>query len=141
MQRFFLILLPLLSLGIFTSCKHHTPEGKADLIVERIADELVLNKNQEKQLKVISQKIVAEFKANKSKRQARQDQAFQLILSDRITEDQIEEIMQSKQEQREQAVKKFLPEILAFHQTLTSGQKQEAVRILKKLRKRFAPKA
>lgn len=139
MKRFIFFILPLLSLGLFTSCKN-TPEDKANHIVDRISSELILNETQEKELRGIAQEMVKEFKANKQIREKRHEEVFQLFLSDRITEDQVEAIIEKKQDQREKVLKKFLPDLLSFHATLSQGQKQEAVRVAKKFKDRFAPK-
>ena len=136
MKKISLLLTTIMALGIFTSC-NKTPEKKVEYLVKKIKKKLELNEGQKKQLNKIADQGLERFKEHKSKRSESIQEFKQLILSEKISENQVREIIQKRNDRKEKMINEFLPQVLEFHDSLTPEQKEKVTKFIDKMDKKF----
>ena len=136
MKKIIPILIAMTTLFIASSCKTSL-EDKAEFAVKRITKKLELNQDQQKELEKIAQNILTEVRSNRDLRDQRHKDGLDLLLSDKITKDNIVAIVDTKREHQDKMLDKFAPELISFHASLSKKQKLKAVSTIKELKEKF----
>lgn len=134
-KKFGLVLgILVLALGAM-SCKDKGPDAKIDWVEDKIVSKLDLNKEQEGKLHDLIIAVKDQRKAHKADSETGKAKIKELILSERLKKDELKDLFNKKQTQMTASFDAVYPKLEAFHASLNSEQKQEAVEYLDKLSK------
>lgn len=130
-----LLIAATITLGSCFGHMHHAKNMHEDLVefqLFKITKELDLNESQQNFLK----ETINELKQKKETLHKDKDNHIKklkkLINSDYITKDQLEPLIEEKQEKAELIKEFIIDKIIEFHSTLTDDQKMKAIKLIDK---------
>ena len=112
---------------IFTGCRSHSPEGKAEFMVDYIAETLDLNDGQKAQLDEIKDEFLAKAKEMHAKKEAMHDEFIAELRKEEIDQQRMKELISQKQEQMAEIMDLAVVRLAEFHRTLTPEQREKLV--------------
>ena len=124
----------------FVSCQRKTPQQKADYVVKKVSSRLDLNEAQELKLEKIKVKALAIHARNKSTKEEMFGKVKGMILSDKLDEGEVKDLMSQRRQLIDEVVPEVLPDIIDFHASLNAEQKKDVVKFMDKIKKRHEHK-
>ena len=124
----------------FVSCQRKTPQQKADYVVKKVSSRLDLNEAQELKLEKIKVKALAIHARNKSTKEEMFGKVKGMILSDKLDEGEVKDLMSQRRQLIDEVVPEVLPDIIDFHASLNAEQKKDVVKFMDKIKKRHGHK-
>jgi Spy/CpxP family protein refolding chaperone len=121
---------------IFTGCRSHSPEGKAEFMVDYIAETLDLNDGQRAQLDEIKDEFLAKAKEMHAKKEAMHDEFIAELRKEEIDQQRMKELISQKKEQMAEIMDLAVVRLAEFHRTLTPDQREKLVAKLEWFRKK-----
>jgi Spy/CpxP family protein refolding chaperone len=121
---------------IFTGCRSHSPEGKAEFMVDYIAETLDLNDGQKAQLDEIKDEFLAKAKEMHAKKEAMHDEFIAELRKEEIDQQRMKELISQKKEQMAEIMDLAVVRLAEFHRTLTPDQREKLVAKLEWFRKK-----
>ena len=114
-----------LSLLFFAGCRHRGPHGGAAFMIDYLSEALDLNASQQAQLDELKEEMFAKVKELHDNRRARRDEFIALVNSEQIDPVQLKALVAEHRAQMDEVVDMAVDQVVAFHSTLTSEQKQK----------------
>ncbi len=127
-----LIFLTVSILGLSVSCKNKKPEQRAAHVVSKVSNKLDLNSEQKEKLENLKNKMLAIHKTKKSTKENFHKDVKNLITQDRIAEADVKSLLDRKRNDIDQVLPEVLPELIEFHASLNSEQKEKLVKFVDK---------
>jgi Spy/CpxP family protein refolding chaperone len=121
---------------IFTGCRSHSPEGKAEFMVDYIAETLDLNDGQKAQLDEIKDEFLAKAKEMHAKKEAMHDEFIAELRKEEIDQQRMQELISQKKEQMAEIMDLAVVRLAEFHRTLTPDQREKLVAKLEYFREK-----
>ena len=121
---------------IFTGCRSHSPEGKAEFMVDYIAETLDLNDGQKAQLDEIKDEFLAKAKEMHAKKEAMHDEFIAELRKEEIDQQRMKELISQKKEQMAEIMDLAVVRLAEFHRTLTPDQREKLVAKLEYFREK-----
>ena len=112
---------------LFTGCRSHSPEGKAEFMADYIAETLDLNDGQRAQLDEIKDEFLARAKAMHAKKEAMHDEFIAELRKEEIDQQRMKELISQKKEQMAEIMDLAVVRLAEFHRTLTPDQREKLV--------------
>lgn len=112
---------------IFSGCRGHSPHGKAEFMVDYIAETLDLNDQQKTQLDDIKEEFLAKALEMHAKREAMHAELMAELRKAEIDQDRMKALISQKREQMAEMMDLAVVRLAEFHRTLTPDQKEKLV--------------
>ncbi len=112
---------------VFTGCRSHSAHGKAEFMVDYIAETLDLNDPQRAQLDDIKEEFLAKAKEMHAKKAAMHAELMAELRKEEIDQQRMKELIAQKQEQMAEIMDLAVVRLADFHRTLTPDQKEKLV--------------
>lgn len=127
-----IILLTVSILGLSVSCKNKNAQQRAEHVVSKVSKKLDLNSEQKEKLEKLKDKMLAIHKTKKSTKENFHKDVKNLITQDRIAEVDVKSLLDRKRNDIDHILPEVLPEIIEFHASLNSEQKEKLVKFVEK---------
>jgi Spy/CpxP family protein refolding chaperone len=121
---------------LFTGCRSHSPEGKAEFMVDYIAETLDLNDGQRAQLDGVKEEFLAKVRKMHAKKEAMHDEFMAELRKEEIDQQRMKELISQKQEQMAEIMDLAVVRLAEFHRTLTPDQREKLVAKLEYFREK-----
>jgi protein CpxP len=112
---------------IFSGCRSHSHQGKAEFMVDYIAETLDLTDQQRAQLDGIKEEFVAKAEAMRADKNAMHDAFMTELRKAEIDPQRLKGLIAQKQEQLTEILDLAVTRLAEFHSTLTPEQKEKLV--------------
>lgn len=112
---------------IFTGCRAHSPHGKAEFMVDYIAETLDLNDQQRAQLDDIKAEFLAKAGELHANREAMRAELMAELRKEEIDQQRIKALISQKREQMADMMDLAVDRLAEFHRTLSPDQKEKLV--------------
>ena len=114
-----------------TGC-YSSPEKRAERAVGYISNKLDLNDQQEDMLTGIKDKFMAARQEMRSERKNHHQMLTNLVRSDEMSADELMSMYEDHKQSIEQQLPLFVDDIIAFHKTLNTEQKETIIKFMDK---------
>lgn len=131
-----LLILTVSILGLSVSCKNKNLEQRSEHIVKKVGKKLNLNSEQKEKLKKLKDKVIAIHKTKKSTKENFHKDVKKLLIQERIAEVDIKTLLDRKRNDIDQIFPDISPELIDFHASLNSEQKEKLVKFVERFGKR-----
>ena len=121
---------------IFSGCRSHSDQGKAEFMVDYVAETLDLTDEQRAQLEGIKEEFVAKAEAMRAEKKAMHDAFMAELRKEEIDPQRLKELIAQKQEQMTEILDLAITRLAEFHRTLTPEQREKLVAKLEYFRQR-----
>ncbi len=112
---------------IFTGCRSHSHQGKAEFMLDYIAETLDLNDQQRAQLDGIKDEFLARAKEMHAQKEAMHAEFMVELRKEQIDTDKIKGLIAQKRSQMDEFIDLAVVRLAEFHQTLSPEQKEKLV--------------
>ncbi len=112
---------------VFTGCRSHSAHGKAEFMVDYIAETLDLNVQQRAQLDEIKEEFLAKAREMHAKKETMHDEFMAELRKEEIDQQRMKELISQKQEQMAEIMDLAVVRLAEFHRTLTPDQREKLV--------------
>lgn len=143
MKKFKLLMI-VLSLSLATSAVYAgkkgnrgNPEERQKQMVEKVTKKLELNDEQQGKLKDLMAAVKKKREQMKEGRKEGQAEVKTLLLAEKLDKAKLKSLFEKRHEALKSNSDEVLDKLIAFHGSLSPDQKQQAVKFLERLQKRF----
>ena len=112
---------------IFTGCRSHSHQGKAEFMVDYIAETLDVNDSQRAQLDEIKKEFLAKAQEIHAKKEAMHAEFMAELGKEQIDQEKIKDLIDQKRAQMDEIIDLAVVRLSEFHQTLTQEQREKLV--------------
>ena len=112
---------------IFTGCRAHSPHGKAEFMVDYIAETLDLNDQQRAQLDDLKAEFLAKATEMRANREAMLAELMAELRKEEIDQQRMKALISQKREQMAEMMDLAVVRLAEFHRTLSPDQKEKLV--------------
>ena len=112
---------------IFSGCRSHSDQGRAEFMVDYIAETLDLTDQQRAQLEEIKKEFMAKAEVMQADKKAMHDAFMTELRRDEIDPQRLKELVAQKQEQMTEFLDLAITRLAEFHRSLTPEQKEKLV--------------
>jgi Spy/CpxP family protein refolding chaperone len=112
---------------IFTGCRSHSHQGKAEFMVDYIAEILDLTDPQREQLDGIKEEFIAKSKEMHAQKEAMFAAFMAEIRKEQIDEQNLKDLIAEKRAQMDEIINLAMVRLVEFHKTLTPEQREKLV--------------
>jgi Spy/CpxP family protein refolding chaperone len=112
---------------IFTGCRSHSHEGKAEFMIDYVAETLDLTNEQRVQLDGIKDEFIAKAKEMHAQKEA-MHAAFMAELSKaELSRENLNDLIDQKRTQMDEFINLAMDRLVEFHKTLSAEQREKLV--------------
>jgi Spy/CpxP family protein refolding chaperone len=112
---------------IFSGCRSHSDQGRAEFMVDYIAETLDLTDQQRAQLDRIKEEFVAKAETMRADKKAMHDAFMAELRKEEIDPQRLKGLIAQKQEQMTEILDLAVTRLAEFHRTLTPEQREKLV--------------
>ena len=112
---------------IFTGCRSHSHHGKAEFMIDYIAETLDLTDPQREQLDGIKEEFMAKAQEMHAKKQAMHDEFMVELRKEQIDQEKVRELINQKRSHMDEMIDLAVVRFSEFHQTLSPEQREKLV--------------
>jgi Spy/CpxP family protein refolding chaperone len=112
---------------IFSGCRSHSDRGRAELIVDYIAETLDLTDQQRAQLEGIKEEFIAKAETMRADKKVMHDAFMAELRKEEIDTQRLKGLIAEKQEQMTEFLDLAVTRLAEFHHTLTPEQREKLV--------------
>ena len=112
---------------LFAGCRSHSPHGKAEFMVDYIAETLDLNEQQLTQLDGIKEEFLVKAKEMHAKKAAMRDEFMDELRKEQIDQEKIKGLIAQKRSHMDEMIDLAVVRLSEFHQTLSAEQREKLV--------------
>ncbi len=112
---------------LFTGCRSHSPEGKAEFMADYIAETLDLNDGQRAQLDEIKDEFLARAKEMHAQKEAMHAELVAELRKEDINQENLKGLIAQKRAQMDEIINLAMIRLVEFHKTLSTEQREKLV--------------
>ena len=112
---------------IFTGCRSHSHEGKAEFMIDYIAETLDLTDEQRVQLDGIKDEFIAKAKEMHDQKEVMHDAFMAELRKEEIDQQRLKELISQKRAQMDEMIDLAVVRLAEFHKTLLPEQREKLV--------------
>ena len=112
---------------VINGCRSHSPDHKAEFMVDYISETLDLDDNQRAHLDGIKEEFLAKAKDMHAKKEAMHAEFKTELLKEEIDQQRMKELMAQKREQMAEIMDLAVERLAEFHKTLSAEQREKLV--------------
>jgi Spy/CpxP family protein refolding chaperone len=136
-KRLYLSLIPFLLIGVagFAGCRRHSPQQKAEFMVDYVAESLDLNESQRAHLDQIKDELMEkgiQMRADKSVMYA---ELVAQLRSEEIDQNRLKAMVTDHKTKMEELIDLGIVRLAEFHKTLSPEQREKLVAKLESFKK------
>ena len=133
----YLSLIAVLLIGIagFTGCRRHSPENKAEFMVDYVAETLDLNDDQRAHLDQIKDEMLDKAIDMRADKKTMYLELVAQLRSEQIDQDRLKAMAADHRIKMEKLIDLGIERLAEFHKTLTPEQREKAVAKLESFKK------
>ena len=135
-----LICVFMLTALVFNGCRSHSPDHKAEFMVDYIAETLDLDDTQRAQLDEIKEEFLAKAKDMHAKKEAMHAEFKDELLKAEIDQDRMKALMAQKREQMAEMMDLAVERLAEFHKTLSVELREKLVAKLERFHSKHSQK-
>ena len=109
---------------------HHSPEKKAEYMMEHLTDELNLNASQQEVLKGMKAEMLGMHSSHQADRSTLHKRIIEQIKSEKIDQQVVLSLMDEKHKQMETTIKTLVQRFADFHKVLTPEQRNKLAKLV-----------
>jgi Spy/CpxP family protein refolding chaperone len=110
---------------IFTGCRSHSHEGKAEFMVDYIAETLDLTNGQRAQLDGIKEEFIAKAKEMHAQKEAMHAEFMAELRKETIDPENLKDLIAQKRAQIDEIIDLAVVRLVEFHKTLSPEQREK----------------
>ncbi len=110
---------------IFTGCRSHSHEGKAEFMVDYIAETLDLNEEQRAQLDGIKDEFIAKAKEMHAQKETLHAAFMTELRKEEINRENLNDLIDQKRAQMDEFINLAMYRLIEFHKTLSAEQREK----------------
>ncbi|MEJ2727307.1 MAG: Spy/CpxP family protein refolding chaperone [Deltaproteobacteria bacterium] len=112
---------------LFSGCRSHSPDGRAEFMVDYIAETLDLNEEQRAQLEEIKEEFLSKAREMHSQKEAMHAELMAELRKETIDQQRLKELISQKREQMAEVMDLAVVRLAEFHKTLSPEQREKLV--------------
>lgn len=112
---------------LFSGCRSHSPDHKAEFMVDYISETLDLNDDQKAHLDEIKEEFLAKAKEMHARKEAMHTEFKAELLKEQIDKQRVKALIAQKREHMTEIFDLAVDRLAEFHTTLTPEQKEKLV--------------
>lgn len=110
-----------------SGCRSHSPSGKAEFVVDYIAETLDLTDEQRTQLDEIKAEFMVKVKSMHAQKEAMHAEFMAELNNEQIDPQRLKELISQKRSQMDEIIELAVVRLVEFHSTLTPAQREKLV--------------
>ena len=110
---------------IFTGCRSHSHEGKAEFMIDYIAETLDLTDEQRVQLDGIKEEFIAKAKEMHAQKAAMHAAFMAELRKEEISRESLNALIDQKRAQMDEFINLAMDRLVEFHKTLSAEQREK----------------
>ena len=112
---------------LFSGCRSHSPNHKAEFMVDYIAETLDLDDGQKAQLDGIKEEFMAKAKEMHAQKEAMHAEFMAELRKEEISQENLKGLIAQKRAQMDEMIDLALARLVEFHKTLSTEQREKLV--------------
>jgi Spy/CpxP family protein refolding chaperone len=112
---------------IFSGCRSHSHEGKAEFMIDYVAETLDLTDEQRGQLDGIKDEFIAKAKEMHAQKEAMHAAFMAELRKEEISRENLNALIDQKRAQMDEFINLALDRLAEFHKTLSAEQREKLV--------------
>ena len=112
---------------LFSGCRSHSPDHKAEFMVDYIAETLDLNDEQRGQLEEIKEEFLAKAREMHAQKEAMHAELMAELRKPEINLEILEDLIAQKRTQMDEMINLAMTRMVEFHKTLSAEQREKLV--------------
>ena len=112
---------------IFTGCRSHSHQNKAEFMVDYIAESLDLTDSQREQLDGIKEEFMAKAEEMHAKKKAMHAEFMAELRKEQIDQEKVKDLIAQKRAQMDEIIDLAVDRLSGFHSTLSPEQREKLV--------------
>jgi Spy/CpxP family protein refolding chaperone len=112
---------------VFTGCRSHSHEGKAEFMIDYIAETLDLTDEQRVQLDGIKDEFIAKAKEMHAQKEAMHAAFMDELRKEQISRENLNDLIDQKRAQMDGFINLAMDRLVEFHKTLSAEQREKLV--------------
>ena len=112
---------------VFTGCRSHSRHGKAEFMIDYIAETLDLTDPQREQLDGIKDEFMVKAKEMHARKQAMHTEFITELRKEQIDQEKVKDLIAQKRAQMDEIIDLAVVRLSEFHQTLSPEQREKLV--------------
>ena len=112
---------------IFTGCRSHSHQGKAEFMVDYISETLDLTETQREQLEGIKAEFIAKAGEMHAQKETMHNEFMAELRKEELDGQRLRELISQKQEQMDQMINLAVTRLVEFYKTLSPEQREKLV--------------
>jgi Spy/CpxP family protein refolding chaperone len=121
---------------LFSGCRSHSPEHKAEFMVDYIAETLDLNDGQRAQLEEIKEEFLAKAREMHAQKEALHAELMDELRKAEIDPEILKDLIARKRTQMDEMINLAVTRLVEFHKTLSPEQREKLVAKLEYFRQK-----
>ena len=113
---------------IFTGCRSHSHQGKAEFMADYIAETLDLTDEQRVQLDGIKDEFIAKAKEMHAQKEAMHAAFMAELRKEEINQENLKDLIDQKRAQIDEFINLAMDRLIEFHKTLSAEQREKLVK-------------
>ena len=130
-----LIAFLLISIAGFTGCRRHSPDQKAEFMVDYVSETLDLNESQKAHLDQIKEELLEKGIQMHADKAAMHTELVAQLRSEEIDQDRLKAMVTEHRVKMEEMIDLGIAKLAEFHKTLTPEQREKLVAKLESFKK------
>ncbi len=130
MITFLRMLVLVCAVGILSSCKYKTPEGRVDFVTDRLTSKLDLSDSQKSMLKEIGDHAKQDLNAEKEIRANLKPELIKMLGQPELDQARIKQILKERQARFDSRTDKYLSKVSNLHKTMNPEQKKKLAELV-----------
>ncbi|WP_455204958.1 Spy/CpxP family protein refolding chaperone [Kaarinaea lacus] len=122
-----------------TACghRHHSPEQRAERMVDKISSKLDLNEEQQQKLRAVKEEFVTAMRQHHQEQQQLFDQLIADVQKPQLDKQLLVDMVEKRRQAFDDIAPKVIDKIVEFHASLNDEQKQKAAEHMQYFREHF----
>jgi Spy/CpxP family protein refolding chaperone len=112
---------------IFTGCRSHSHQGKAEFMVDYIAETLDLSEEQRDQLDGIKEEFIAKAQEMHAQKEVMHAKFMEELRKAEIDQVKVKDLIAQKRAQMDEIIDLAMVRLVEFHETLSPEQREKLV--------------
>jgi Spy/CpxP family protein refolding chaperone len=112
---------------IFTGCRSHSHQGKAEFMVDYIAETLDLSDGQRAQLDGVKDEFIAKAKEMHAQKETMHAAFMAELRKEEISPENLKDLIDQKRAQMDEFINLAMDRLIEFHKTLSPEQREKLV--------------
>jgi len=130
-----LIAFLLLSVAGFAGCRRHSPDQKAEFMVDYVSETLDLNESQKAHLDQIKEELLEKGSRMHTDKAAMHSELISQLRSEEIDQERLRAMVTEHRVKMEEMIDLAIVKLAEFHKTLTPEQREKLVSKLESFKK------